>query len=84
MKSTEVLELTIIERYLVYLVLKDPKVPKLAPNFITTGSFMNHRADQFSSDIAHIPCDIVHLMHSESTKIWTLSTISPHLFKKLY
>ena len=71
--------LTISDHYLVYVVLKEPKVPKLAPNFITTRSFMNHRADHFSSDIAHIPWDVVHLMHSESTKIWTLSTICSSL-----
>ena len=53
-KASGGLELTISDHYLVYVVL-GMKVPKPSPTYITTRSFKNYTADQFSSDIAHIP-----------------------------
>ena len=54
-------ELTISDHYLVYATL-DLKAPKPNPKFITTRSFKNYIADQFASDMALIPWDIVNLM----------------------
>ena len=53
-KTSSVLELTISDHYLVYVVL-DMKVPKPPPTYIITQSFKNYTADQFSSDIAQVP-----------------------------
>ena len=50
-KTSGVLDLTISDHYLVYVVL-DMKVPKPPPIYITTRSFKNYTADQFSSYIA--------------------------------
>ena len=48
-KTSGVLDLTISDHYLVYVVL-DMKVPKPPPTYITTRTFKNYTADQFSSD----------------------------------
>ena len=60
-KVSGVLELTISDHCLVYATL-DLKAPKPNPKLITTRSFKNYKADQFASDMAHIPWDIVNLM----------------------
>ena len=45
------------------------KAPKKTPNYITTRSFKNYRAEQFSIDIAHIPWDIVDFIESVEGKL---------------
>ena len=45
------------------------KEPKKTPNYITTRSFKNYRAEQFSIDIAHIPWDIVDFIESVEGKL---------------
>lgn len=67
-KTKGVLELTISDHYLVHATL-DLKVPTLAPKFITTRSFKRYKADQFSSDMEHIPWDIINLMESVDEKL---------------
>ena len=62
-KTSSVLDLTISDHYLVYVVL-DMKVPKPPPTYITTRSFRNYTADQFSSDITQVPWETVELMDS--------------------
>ena len=62
-KTSSVLDLTISDHYLVYVVL-DMKVPKPPPTYITTRSFKNYTADQFSSDITQVPWETVELMDS--------------------
>ena len=62
-KTSSVLDLTISDHYLVYVVL-DLKVPKPPPTYIITRSFKNYTADQFSSDIAQVPWETVELMDS--------------------
>ena len=67
-KSSGVLDLTISDHYLVYVVL-NIKAPKRTPNYINTRSFKKYRAEQFSNDIAHIPWDTVDLMASVDGKL---------------
>ena len=50
-KTSGVLDLTISDHYLVYVVL-DMKVLKPPPIYITTRSFKNYTTEQFSSYIA--------------------------------
>ena len=66
--SSGVVDLTISDHYLVYVVL-NIKAPKQTPNYINTRSFKNYRAGQFSNDIAHIPWDTVDLMESVDGKL---------------
>ena len=37
------------------------KSPKQAPTYVATRSFCNYKADQFATDITHIPSDTVNL-----------------------
>ena len=67
-KTSGVLDLTISDCYLVYVVL-DMKEPKPPPIYITTRSFKNYTADQFSSDIAQVPWEAVKLMASVEDKV---------------
>ena len=67
-KTSGVLDLTISDHYLVYIVL-DMKVPKSPPTYITTRSFKNYTADQFSSDIAQVPWETVELMDSVDDRV---------------
>ena len=67
-KTSGVLDLTISDHYLMYIVL-DMKVPKPPPTYITTRSFKNYTADQFSSDIAQVPLETVELMDSVDDRI---------------
>ena len=67
-KTKGVLELTISDHYLVHATL-DLKVPTPAPRFISTRSFKRYKADQFSSDMEHIPWDIINLMESVDEKL---------------
>ena len=73
-KASGVLELTISDHYLVYVVL-DMKVPKPSPTYITTRSFKNYTADQFSSDIGHIPWGTVELMDSVDDRVDAFNTL---------
>ena len=66
--TSGVLDLTISDHYLVYVVL-DMKLPKLPPTYITTRSFKNYTADQFSSDIAQVPWATVELMDSVDDRV---------------
>ena len=67
-KTSGVLDLTISDHYLVYIVL-DMKVPKSPPTYITTRSFKNYTADQFSSDIAQVPWETVELIDSVDDRV---------------
>ena len=67
-KTSGVLDLTISDHYLVYIVL-DMKVPKPPPTYITTRSFKNYTADQISSDIAQVPWETVELMDSVDDRV---------------
>jgi len=67
-KTKGVLELTISDHYLVHATL-DLKVPTLAPRFISMRSFKRYKADQFSSDMEHIPWDTINLMESVDEKL---------------
>ena len=51
-----------------YVVL-DMKVPKPLPTYITTQSFKNYTADQFSSDIAQVPWETEVLMDSVDDRV---------------
>ena len=73
-RESGVLELTISDHYLVYVVL-DMKVPKPSPTYITTRSFKNYTADQFSSDIAHVPWGTVELMDSVDDRVDAFNTL---------
>ena len=53
-KSSGVLEITISDHFLVYVVI-NLRSPKQAPTYIVTRTFRNYKADQFANDIAHIP-----------------------------
>ena len=67
-KSSGVIDLTISDHYLVYVVL-NLKVPKQTPNYINTRRFKNYRAEQFCNNIAHITWDAVDLMESVDGKL---------------
>jgi len=67
-KTKGVLELTISDHYLVHATL-DLKVPMLATRFFSTRSFKHCKADQFSSDMEHIPWDTINLMESVEEKL---------------
>ena len=67
-QTSGVLDLTISDHYLVYVVL-DMKLPKLSPTYITTRSFKNYTADQFSSDTAQVPWSTVELMDSVDDRV---------------
>ena len=73
-KTKGVLELTISDHFLVHATL-DLKVPTLAPGFITTRSFKRYKADQFSSDMEHIPWDTINLMESVDEKLDALNDL---------
>ena len=67
-KTKGVLEVTISDHYLVHATL-DLKRPTLAPRFISMRSFKCYKADQFSSDMEHIPWDTINLMESDDEKL---------------
>ena len=60
-KSSDVLEITISDHFLVHAVI-NLRSPKQAPTFIVTRSFRNYKGDQFANDIAHIPWDTMNLI----------------------
>ena len=60
-KSSGVLEITISDHFLVYVVI-NLRSPKQAPTYIVTRTFRNYKADQFANDIAHIPWDTMNLI----------------------
>ena len=62
-----VLALIISDHYLVHATL-DLKVPTLAPRFVSTRSFKLYKADQFSSDMEHIPWNTINLLESVDEK----------------
>ena len=45
------------------------KSPKQAPTYVVTRSFFNHKADQFATDITHIPSDTVNLRDSVDDRL---------------
>ena len=51
---------TISDHFLVFVDINQ-KSPKQAPTYVVTRSFRNYKADQFATDIAHIPWDTVNL-----------------------
>ena len=59
-KSSGVLEITISDHFLVYVVI-NLRSPKQAPTYLVTRSFRNYKADQFANEIAHIPWDTMNL-----------------------
>ena len=67
-QSSDVLDLTISDHYLVFAVL-NLRAPRQATNYITTRSFRKYNADQFANDIAHIPWDTIDLMDSVDEKL---------------
>ena len=67
-QSSDVLDLTISDHYLVFAVL-NLRAPIQATNYITTRSLRKYNADQFANDIAHIPCDTIDLMDSVDEKL---------------
>ena len=68
LKESGVLDLTISGHFLVYVVL-DLKIPKPKARYITTRSYKNYNAEQFSSDISRIPWNILDLMDSLDAKV---------------
>ena len=60
-KSSDVLEITISDHFLVHTVI-NLRSPKQAPTYIVTRSFRNYKANQFANDIAHIPWDTMNLI----------------------
>ena len=67
-QTSEVLDLTISDHYLVFAVL-NLRALKQDTNYITTRSFRKYNADQFANDIAHIPWDTTDLMDSVDEKL---------------
>ena len=67
-QTSEVLDLTISDHYLVFAVL-NLRALKQDTNYITTRSFRKYNADQFANDIAHIPRDTTDLMDSVDEKL---------------
>ena len=67
-QSSDVLDLTISDHYLVFAVL-NLRAPKQDTNYITTRSFRKYNADQFANDIAHILWDTIDLMDSVDEKL---------------
>lgn len=45
------------------------KSPKQAPTYVVTHSFCNYKADQFATDITHIPSDTVNLRDSVDDRL---------------
>ena len=45
------------------------KSPKQAPTYVVTHSFCNYKADQFATDITHIPLDTVNLRNSVDDRL---------------
>ena len=68
MKDNGVMELTKSDHFLVYVVL-DLKRPKPKARSVTTRVFKNYNADQFCSDISHIPWNILHLPDSLDARV---------------
>ena len=62
-KVSGVLEVTISDHFLVFVDINQ-KSPKQAPTYVVTRSFRNYKADQFATDIAHIPWDTVNFRDS--------------------
>ena len=67
-KVSGVLEVTISDHFLVFVEIK-LKSPKQAPTYVITRSFCNYKADQFATDIAHIPCDTANLRDSVDDRL---------------
>lgn len=62
-KVSGVLEVTISDHFLVFVDINQ-KSPKQAPTYVVTRSFRNYKADQFATDIAHIPWDTINFRDS--------------------
>ena len=73
-KLSGVLEVTISDHFLVFVDI-NLKSPKQAPTYVVTRSFRNYKADQFATDIAHIPWDTINLRDSVDDRLDTFNDL---------
>ena len=67
-KTSGVLETTISDHFLVYVVL-DLKIPKLKARYVNTRSYKQNNAEKFSADISRIPWNTLDLLDSLDAKV---------------
>ena len=65
---------TISDHFLVFVDINQ-KSPKQAPTYVVTRSFRNYKADQFATDIAHIPWDTINLRDSVDDRLDTFNDL---------
>ena len=73
-KLSGVLEVTISDHFFVFVDI-NLKSPKQAPTYVVTRSFRNYKADQFATDIAHIPWDTINLRDSVDDRLDTFNDL---------
>ena len=67
-KANGVLEMTISDHFLVYVVL-DLKMPKLKARYVNIRSYKHYNAEKFSADISHIPWNTLDLLDPLDAKV---------------
>lgn len=66
--ESSILKVTISDHFLDFTDI-NLKSPKQAATYVVTRSFCNYKADQFATDITHIPSDTVNLRDSVDDRL---------------